>query len=82
MIDLDNSEYAGCGYFREKAPRGDKRPTIHAPQLIEALRERISKLEAENKTLRKQARCGHNPWPNCTCGYRGPTFVPKADPNV
>lgn len=76
MIDLSNSEYAGCGYFREKAARGEKRPTVHAPQLVDSLLEKIAKLEAENKTLRKQARCGHTPWPTCACGWRGPNFNP------
>lgn len=38
-MDLSNFEYVGGGYYREKGPKGEVRPTLHGPELLRIAQE-------------------------------------------
>ena len=42
---LKELRYEGGGYFRVKAPKGVKSPTIHGPEILKILHELMDKLE-------------------------------------
>lgn len=37
LEQIKQLEYQGGGYFRLPGPKGEKRPTIHAPELLKVL---------------------------------------------
>jgi hypothetical protein len=46
---LRELKYEGGGYFRVKAPRGVRSPTIHGPELLRILLELLEQLEEHEK---------------------------------